>query len=92
MEYTIKQICFLQKILRLLLFSMLMTLRYAILWKYKKNTVTAVYWVLADVPALLRSSLTSIFLAILCKADDVKKFVYSTVLEPLLKDLVTLEE
>ena len=38
----------------------------------KKHKVTAVYWVLAGVPALLRSSLTSIFLAILCKADDVK--------------------
>ena len=50
------------------------------------------YWVLASVPALLRSSLTSIFLAILCKAGDVKRFGYSTVLEPLLKDLVSLEE
>lgn len=58
----------------------------------KKHKVTAVYWVLADVPALLRSSLTSIFLAILCKADDVKRFGYSTVLQPLLKDLVSLEE
>lgn len=58
----------------------------------KKHKVTAVYWVLADVPALLRSSLTSIFLAILCKADDVKRFGYSTVFEPLLKDLVSLEE
>lgn len=50
------------------------------------------YWVLAGVPALLRSSLTSILLAILCKADDVKRFGYSIVLEPLLKDLVSLEE
>ncbi|XP_042084783.1 uncharacterized protein LOC102293912 isoform X2 [Haplochromis burtoni] len=58
----------------------------------KKHKVTAVYWVIADIPAQLRSSLTSIFLAILCKADDVKRFGYSTVLEPLLKDLVSLEE
>lgn len=58
----------------------------------KKHKVTAVYWVLADVPALLRSSLTSIFLATLCKAEDVRRFGYSTVLEPLLKDLVSLEE
>ncbi len=58
----------------------------------KKHKVTAVYWVLAGVPALLRSSLMSIFLAILCKADNVKRFGYSTVLEPLLKDLVSLEE
>ncbi len=72
---------------------MLMTLRYAILWEHQeKKTVTAVYWVLADVPALLKSSLTSIFLAILCKADDVKRSGYSIVLEPLLKDLVSFEE
>lgn len=58
----------------------------------KKHKVTAVYWVIADIPAQLRSSLTSIFLAILCKADDVKRFGCSTVLEPLLKDLVSLEE
>ncbi len=58
----------------------------------KKHKVTSVYWVLAGVPALLRSSLRSIFLAILCKADDVKRFGYRTVLEPLLKDLVSLEE
>ncbi|XP_028322152.1 uncharacterized protein LOC114475494 isoform X2 [Gouania willdenowi] len=58
----------------------------------KKHKITAVYWVLANVPPLLRSSLTSIYLAILCKADDVKKFGYSAVLEPLLKDLASLEE
>lgn len=58
----------------------------------KKHKITAVYWVLANVPPLLRSSLTSIYLAILCKADDVEKFGYSAVLEPLLKDLSSLEE
>lgn len=58
----------------------------------KKHKITAVYWVLADVPSLLRSELNSIFLAILCKAEDVKRFGYSAVLEPLLKDLVYLEE
>ncbi len=58
----------------------------------KKHKITAVYWVLANVPPLLRSSLTSIFLAILCKANDIKQYGYSTVLEPLLKDLASLEE
>lgn len=43
---------------------------------------------LADVPSLLRSELNAILLAILCKAEDVKRFGYSAVLEPLLKDLV----
>lgn len=54
--------------------------------------MTAVYWVLAHVPSELRSQLTSINLALLCKANDVKKFGYETILEPLLKDLITLEE
>ena len=58
----------------------------------KKHKITAVYWVLADVPSVLRSTLNSIFLSILCKAVDVKRFGYNTVLEPLLKDLVVLEE
>ncbi len=58
----------------------------------KKHKITAAYWVLANVSPLLRSSLTSIYLAILCKADDIKKFGYSAVLEPLLKDLASLEE
>jgi len=74
---------------------MWMTLRYAILLVHpgkKKHKITAVYWVLADVPSLLRSELNSILLAILCKAEDVKKFGYSAVLEPLLKDPVYLEE
>lgn len=43
----------------------------------KKHKITAVYWVLANVPPLLRSSLTSIYLAILCKSDDIKRFGYS---------------
>lgn len=58
----------------------------------KKHKVTAVYWVIADVPSELRSQLTSINLALLCKANDIKKFGYDTVLEPLLNDLITLEK
>ncbi len=38
----------------------------------KKHKVTAVYWVFADIHATLRSTLTSIYLTILCKANDVK--------------------
>ena len=41
---------------------------------------------------LLRSSLTSINLAILCKADDIKRFGYSAVIESLPKYFVSLEE
>ena len=39
----------------------------------------------------MQSVLTSIHLALLCKAVDVKQFEYRTILEPLLKDLATLE-
>ena len=58
----------------------------------KKHKVTAVYWVFVDIPATLRSTLTSIYLAILCKADDVKQYGCSKVLEPLLKDLKSFED
>ncbi|XP_049330682.1 uncharacterized protein LOC111195788 isoform X1 [Astyanax mexicanus] len=58
----------------------------------KKHKVTSVYWVLADIPSVLRSTLSSIYLAVLCKADDIKKFGYPRVLEPLLNDLKSFEE
>lgn len=58
----------------------------------KKHKISAVYWVLANVPPLLQSSLTSMFLAILCKAEDIKQYGCDTVLEPLLKDLGSFEE
>ena len=47
---------------------------------------------LANVPPQLRFLLTAIYLAILSNANDVKTFGYGKVLEPLLKDLVTLEQ
>lgn len=46
----------------------------------------------ADIPATLRSTLTSIYLALLCKADDVKQYGYTKVLEPLLRDLKSFED
>lgn len=58
----------------------------------KKHKVTAIYWVFADIPATLRSTLTSIYLALLCKADDVKQYGYTKVLEPLLRDLKSFED
>lgn len=58
----------------------------------KKHKITAVYFVLANLPTELRSSLTSIYLAVLSKAVDVKKFGYEKVLEPLLNDLAILEQ
>jgi hypothetical protein len=58
----------------------------------KKHKITAFYWLLANVPSRLQSTLTSVHLALLCKAVDVKQFGYKAVLEPLLKDLAILEQ
>ncbi|XP_026777285.1 uncharacterized protein LOC113531030 [Pangasianodon hypophthalmus] len=58
----------------------------------KIHKVTAVYWVLGNFPAHARSTLASINLAILCKADDTKRFGFQKVLEPLLTDLQSLEK
>lgn len=59
---------------------------------HKKHKITGVYWVLAKVPLQFRYTLKSIYLAVLCKAVDVKTYGYGKVLEPLLKDLAQLEE
>lgn len=37
----------------------------------KKHKITAVYWVLANIPPQFRATLKSIYLAVLCKAVDV---------------------
>lgn len=58
----------------------------------KKHKVTGVYWVLADIPSILRSTLSSIYLTVLCKADEIKRFGYPQVLDPLLNDLKRFEE
>lgn len=58
----------------------------------KKHKITAVYWVLANIPPQFRATLKSIYLAVLCKAVDVKRYGHEAVLEPLLKDLIQLEE
>lgn len=50
------------------------------------------YWVLANIPPQFRATLKSIYLAVLCKAVDVKRYGHEKVLEPLLKDLIQLEE
>lgn len=58
----------------------------------KKHKMTAVYWVIANVPSEYRSTLHSIQLAVLCKASDVKKYGYAKILHPLIQDLVSLEQ
>lgn len=50
------------------------------------------YWTLPNLPPKYRSSLHAIQLALLCKTTVVKENVYDEVLQPLIKDLVSLEE
>lgn len=49
------------------------------------------YWVLANLPKRYKSSLSSIYLALLCKTEHVKIYGYNSVLEPLVKDIQYLE-
>lgn len=57
----------------------------------KKHKITAVYWALGDIQAQSRSTLASIYLATLCKAENTKHFGFQADLEPLLTDLQSLE-
>lgn len=57
----------------------------------KKHKLCAVYWVIANLPVKYRSTLSNIYLAILCRSVDVKTFGYERILQPLLKDLQLLE-
>lgn len=58
----------------------------------KLHKITAVYWVVLNLPARFRSGLTSIQLALLGKSVDVKQYGYEKFLEPLLKDIKCLEQ
>lgn len=58
----------------------------------KKHKLCTVYWILGNLPPGCHSSLSSIYLVLLCKSDDVKTFGYQKIFQPLLHDLVTLEQ
>lgn len=58
----------------------------------KKHKITAVYWIFGNIPHTSQSTLNSVNLAMLCKAVDIKRFGYATVLAPLLKSLAILEK
>ncbi|XP_063763029.1 uncharacterized protein LOC134880193 [Eleginops maclovinus] len=57
----------------------------------KKHKLCGIYWVIANLPIRLRSTLSSIYLAALCKTVHIKQYGYSKVLEPLIRDLQHLE-
>nr|XP_054600874.1 uncharacterized protein LOC129164486 isoform X2 [Nothobranchius furzeri]XP_054600875.1 uncharacterized protein LOC129164486 isoform X2 [Nothobranchius furzeri] len=58
----------------------------------KKHKITAVYWTFNNNPLSSRSTLNSVYLVLLCKAVDIKKYGYDQVLAPLLKDIAILEQ
>ncbi|KAG9264843.1 hypothetical protein AMEX_G21178 [Astyanax mexicanus] len=58
----------------------------------KTHKLCAVYWVLGNLIPGSNSTLDSIYLALLCKSEDVKTYGYHKIFEPLLQDLVTLEQ
>lgn len=58
----------------------------------KVHKLCAVYWLLANVPSIYRSSLHVIHLGLLCKVPDLQSCGFESVLSPLLKDLHTLEQ
>lgn len=49
-----------------------------------KQKLCGIYWVLGNLPPGSHSSLSSIFLTVLCKSVDVKTYGFDKVLEPLL--------
>lgn len=55
------------------------------------HKVFGVYFTLGNLPPGSNSSLSSIYLCALINSNDVKHYGYERVLEPLLDDLVTLE-
>ncbi|RVE72780.1 hypothetical protein OJAV_G00041440 [Oryzias javanicus] len=58
----------------------------------KKHKLCGVYWILGNLQSVSQSSLNSIYLALLCKSEDVKTFGYHKIFEPFLRDLTTLEQ
>lgn len=54
--------------------------------------MSAVYWVLANLPSKYRSTLHSIQLALLYKVSYVQEYGFAQIFHPLLKDLVYLEQ
>lgn len=58
----------------------------------RKHKLCGIYWTLSNLPPGSHSALSAIYLAILCKSDNVKKYGYDNVLHPLLQDVKTLEQ
>lgn len=58
----------------------------------RKHKICGLYWTLGNLPPGCNSTLSSIYLAALIKSNDLKCYGYEKVLEPLINDLVILEQ
>lgn len=58
----------------------------------RKHKLCGIYWTFSNLPPGSHSVLSSIYLAVLSKSDDMKKYGYGQVLQPLLHDLKLLEQ
>nr|XP_020445017.1 uncharacterized protein LOC109953925 [Monopterus albus] len=58
----------------------------------RKHKLCGIYWTLSNLPPGSHSALSSIYLAVLCKSDDLKRYGYDDVLHPLIQDLKVLEQ
>lgn len=58
----------------------------------RKHKLCGIYWTLSNLPPGSHSALFAIYLAILCKSDNVRKYGYDNVLHPPLQDVKTLEQ
>lgn len=58
----------------------------------KKHKICALYWILGNLPHGCHSLLSSIHLAALINSNDVKVYGFKKGLEPLITDLITLEQ
>lgn len=56
------------------------------------HKIVGVYWIILNLQATFRASLTSIQLGALGNSHDVKEFGYERFLEPLIKDLKLIED
>nr|XP_054599134.1 uncharacterized protein LOC107389155 isoform X1 [Nothobranchius furzeri]XP_054599135.1 uncharacterized protein LOC107389155 isoform X1 [Nothobranchius furzeri] len=58
----------------------------------RKHKICGLYWTLGNLLPGCNSALSSIYLAALIKSNDLKSYSYAKVLEPLIRDLLFLEQ
>lgn len=57
-----------------------------------KHKICGLYWTLGNLPQGCNSALSFIYLAAVFKSNDLKCYGYEKVLEPVIKNLIILEQ